>query len=121
LSLARSRLPFGYLSSILEPRLKHVDRATPGVCIHESAKRRFGPTPDLMRRETRSLTWEFIVKGDGMTKSERPEITVVVLGPAEGGIYHNGSPGADGILNGILSHSIVMMTTNPTVLDALAL
>jgi hypothetical protein len=81
LSLTRPRLPFGYLSSILEPRLKHVNGATPGVSVHEGTERRFGSTPDLMRGEARSLTGKFIVKGDGMAKSERPEIPVVMLRP----------------------------------------
>jgi hypothetical protein len=69
LSLTRPRLPFGYLFSILEPRLKHVDGATPGVSVHEGTERRLGLTPDLMRGEARSLTGKFIVKGDGMAKT----------------------------------------------------
>jgi hypothetical protein len=101
--------------------LKYVDGATPRVSVPESSERRFGATPNLVRGEARSLTGKFILKEDGMAKSEQPEIPVVVPGPTKGVVDHNGMSCVDCILDGIFSHSIVMMTTNPTEIDALSL
>jgi hypothetical protein len=45
LPLARSSLPFGYLSSILEPRLVHIHGAAPTMGIDETTKQGLEATP----------------------------------------------------------------------------
>ena len=61
------------------------------------------------------------MKVNGVAESQRPEIPLIVLGPAEGGVYHEGAASTNGVLNGIFGHPIVVMPANPAVLNPLAL
>jgi hypothetical protein len=74
-----------------------------------------------MRGKARCLTRNFVVKVDGMAEGQRPEIPLIVLGPAEGSIYHEGAAGANGVLDSIFGHLVVVMATNAAVLDSLSL
>jgi hypothetical protein len=77
-----------------------------------------------MRGKARCLTRNFVVKVDGMAEGQRPEIPLIVLGPAEGSIYHEGAAGAAGansVLDSIFGHSVVVMAANAAVLDSLSL
>jgi hypothetical protein len=121
LALSRPRLPFRYFPSILEPRLQNIDRASPRMSVDEGTEGRFGPSPELTRRETRCLTGNLIVEMDGMAEGKRPKITVIVLRPTEGGKDHHRSTGANGIFDGIFSHSIMMVTADAAVFNALTL
>jgi hypothetical protein len=58
---------------------------------------------------------------DGVREGKRPEITLVVLGPSESSVDHDGATSAHGVLDGIFSHSIMMVPTDPTMLDPLSL
>ena len=73
-----------------------------------------------MRSETRVLARYLIVEMNCVTQSERPEITLVVFWPSQSSIYHHGTGGSNGILDGILGNSVVMMPSHSTVSDALA-
>jgi hypothetical protein len=74
-----------------------------------------------MGRETRGLSRKLIVQVDGVTEGKRPEVTMIMLGPSKGGKNHDGTAGTDGVLNGVLSDSVVVMTADATVFDALTL
>jgi hypothetical protein len=73
-----------------------------------------------MRGELRGLTGGFIVKVDGMAESQWPEVTMVVFWPLEISINHDCPTGADGILDGIFGHTIVVVTPISTVSNSLA-
>jgi hypothetical protein len=115
------RLPLGYLSSILEPRLEHIDRASPEMGVNKTAKRQLGTAPYLMGSESSALIGDLVVQINSMAEGKGPEVTMVVFWPAKSGIDHHRPTGADGILCGIFGHTIVVMPTNAAMTDALTL
>jgi hypothetical protein len=54
-----------------------------------------------------------------VAKGQWPKITLVVLRPPESSINHNWATSAHSVLDYILCHTVVVMPTNPTVLDPL--
>jgi hypothetical protein len=121
LSLARPRFPLRHFPSILEPRLKHIDRTPPRVGVNERTEGGLGAGPDLVRRETRGLARSLIVQVDSMAEGKGPEISMIVLGPSKGSKDHDGTTGPNGALDGVFSDSIMVMATDATVFDTLAL
>jgi hypothetical protein len=87
--------------------------------IEESAERRLGATPEFMRRETRGLTGDLVVKVNSVAEGQGPEVALVMLGPTESGVDHEGTPGANSILDSILGHPVVVMAPDAAVLDSL--
>ena len=74
-----------------------------------------------MRGKTRGLARDIMVERDGMTESKRPEVTMVMFGPAKSGVDHESAGGTNGVLDRIFGDSVVMMGAHATVLDPLAL
>jgi hypothetical protein len=61
------------------------------------------------------------VKVNGMAQRQGPEIAVIVLRPPKSCIYHHSAAGTNGVLDGILGNTIMMMTPDTTVTDTLSL
>jgi hypothetical protein len=89
------------------------------MCVNKTAERGLGTGPELGWSETGRQTRDFIVEMDGVTQGKRPEITMVVLRPAKGGVNHHGPTGTDGMLDSILGNPVVMVPTNATVTNSL--
>jgi hypothetical protein len=60
------------------------------------------------------------VGGDGMAECERPQITLIMLGPSERRVNHHGPRYTDGVLDRIICHPIMMVAPDTTVLDSLS-
>jgi hypothetical protein len=91
------------------------------VRIDESAVRGLAFGPDLIGRQARKHAGGFIMEVDRVTERKRPEISLIVFGPAKSRMDHHGASSADGGFNAVLSHTILMMTANATVFDTLTL
>jgi hypothetical protein len=91
------------------------------MSVDEGTEGGLGAGPELMGRETRGLSRGLIVEVDGVAKGKGPEVPMIVLGPTKGGKDHDSSTGPNGVFDCIFCDSVMMMTANPTVFDALAL
>jgi hypothetical protein len=61
------------------------------------------------------------VKVDGIAESGRPEATMFMLFPVESSVNHDCTASLNDVFDPTFCHSIVLMTTNATVLDTLTL
>jgi hypothetical protein len=121
LTLSRPRLPLGYLSSILEPRSKDINRATPGMGVDEGAKGRLGAGPDFMRSKASGLTGDLVMERDGVTEGQGPEVPLIVLRPTKGRVNHHRASRANGVFDSRFGHAIVVVPADPAMPDALTL
>jgi hypothetical protein len=122
LATPRPRLPFRQLPSILEMRLKDINKASPRMCVNHSAVRGLAAGPDFGRRQvSREHVRGLIVEmSSGTSKGKDPHITFTMLRPSEGGVdHHFGASSADGGFDTILGNGIMMMRAQAAVIDPL--